>query len=476
MLADVAGSGLSDVDLRPVLSLLACIDQPAWIVGGGLRDMLLGHAVADVDLAVEGDAGQAATALARAHRARRFRLSAAFGAWRVHGGRLPFTVDITPVQGGTLSEDLARRDVTVNALALPVRGGDLVDDHDGLVDLAARRLRLVRPTALAADPVRVLRLVRLSRQLGFDVPAETAAQARLAAPDLGRATPERLMDELGRILSQPAAWRGVDELDALGALAALVPELERGRGLEQNPYHHKDVLGHILEVVRHSSELVEDPEPVFRSMAPRVADRLAQPLADGLTRGAALLLGALFHDIAKPATRAVTPEGRITFMGHDELGARMTDDWLRRMRTSTRLRELVVLLVRRHLPLGFMVHRQPLSLRQIDRYLRSTAPAEVELILLSAADRMATRGPRTAESAVTRHLALARDVLRIHFELEDRGPIRPLLDGAELARELDRPPGPWLRNLLAALREEQIVGAVRDRKGALAFSRNWAER
>jgi hypothetical protein len=154
----------------------------------------------------------------------------------------------------------------------------------------------------------------------------------------------------------------------------------------------------------------------------------------------------------------------------------MTDQWFRAMRTSTRLRELVVLLVRRHLPLGFLVHRQPLSLRQIDRYLLSTAPAEIDVIVLSVADRLSTRGPRTTETAIMRHLALAREVLRVHLELADRGPIRPAIDGAEIARELGRPPGPWLRELLRALREEQLVGAVRDRKGALAFCRIWLDR
>ena len=117
---------------------------------------------------------------------------------------------------------------------------------------------------------------------------------------------------------------------------------------------------------------------------------------------------------------------------------------MRRLRTSARLREFVVRCVRMHLPLGFMVHRTPLSLRQIDRYLRSTAPWEVEIIVLSVADRLATRGPRTSESAVRRHLALAREVMDAHFALVNRGPVRPLLAGDEAAAELGRPPGPWL--------------------------------
>jgi poly(A) polymerase len=456
---------------------LGALSGRGWVVGGGLRDALLGRPVDDVDIAFPGDAREPARDLARAHGAGRFRLSAEFGAWRVHGGRLPFTVDITPLQGETLEEDLSRRDFTVNALALPLVPGEaMIDLHGGRADLEARRMRLVTATALRADPVRVMRLARLARSLGFEVSADARSEARAAAGSLMASAPERLIDELGRILALPEAWRGVDLLDDLGALTALIPELEKGRGMEQNPFHHKDVLGHILEVVRHADELAVDPEPVFRSLAPRVSEWLAQPLADEMSRAQGLLMAGLFHDVAKPATKAVTPEGRVTFIGHDELGARMADEWFRAMHTSTRMREHVMLMVRRHLPLGFMVHRQPLSLRQIDRYLRLTAPAEIDLLVLSVADRLATAGPRTKESAISRHLALAREVMQIHFRILDRGPIRPLVDGAEIANALKHPPGPWLTQVLEALREEQLVGAVRDRAAAVDFCRNWADR
>jgi tRNA nucleotidyltransferase/poly(A) polymerase len=469
----MSGEPPAEAPLRALVEPLAALGPRAWAVGGGLRDALLGREVADLDVAVDGDAAAAASALARPAGATRFRLSRDFGAWRVQGGRLPFAVDLTPLQGGTLEEDLGRRDVTVNALALPAAGGGLIDLHGGVGDLRARRLRLVRPTALAADPVRLLRLARLAVDLGFAIDGDALARGREAAARLWDAPGERIAMEVGRILRlrhPDRAWRRLDEL---GALGALVPELERSRGLDQSPYHHADVLGHTLEVAAHVADIAADPEPVFRSRAGRVREALDAPLADDLTGGQALGLPALLHDMAKPATRAVTPEGRVTFMGHDRLGAEMADELLRRLRTSTRLREFVVRCVRMHLPLGFMVHRTPLSLRQIDRYLRATAPWEVEIIVLSAADRLATHGPRTSESAIRRHLALAREVMDVHFDLVDRGPMRPLLAGDEAAADLGRPPGPWLSELLDQLREEQVVGAVRTRDEALRFARRW---
>jgi putative nucleotidyltransferase with HDIG domain len=319
--------------------------------------------------------------------------------------------------------------------------------------------------------VRLLRLARMAELTGFAVEPVTIAVARRDAGLLWNAPGERLADELGRIARLPRPDRAVALMDELGVLTALVPELEESRGLDQSAYHHRDVLGHTLEVVERVVEIAADPEPVFRGRAPRVAEVLAGPLADELTRRDALLFPALLHDMAKPATRAVTPEGRVTFFGHDRLGAEMAEAVMRRLRTSSRLREFVVACVRWHLPLGFMVHRTPLSLRQIDRYLRQTAPWEVEIILLTVADRLATRGPRASEAAIRRHLVLAREMMDAHFAMVDRGPLTPLLTGDEIARELDREPGPWLAELIDELREGQVVGAVRTRDQALRFVR-----
>lgn len=458
-----------------LLPPLASLGGNAWLVGGGLRDALLGRSVADVDIAIAGDARQAARRLAAEHGAVRFRLSEQFGAWRVHGGALPFTVDITPLQGPTLEDDLARRDMTVNALALSVAGGALIDPHGGRGDLAGRTLRMMSTDAFRRDPVRLVRLARLACQLGFSVERDTRLRARLDAGEVLRSAPERVADELRRIARLDDAWRGFDELDDLGVLGVVVPQLEEGRGLEQTPYHHKDVLGHTLEVVRRVCEIRAEPAAVFRSSGARLAEELAQPLADELTRGEALVFAALLHDMAKPDTYAVTPQGRATFYRHDIRGAEMAAEWCVRYRTSSRFRDVVSFCVRHHLALGFLVHRQPLSLREIDRYLRATAPAQVELMVLSVADRLATNGPRTTPLQIDRHLALAREVARWHVELADRGPVRPVLNGAELATLLGRRPGRWTSELLEALREEQVVGRVATRAQAERFARGWAQ-
>jgi len=382
-------------------------------------------------------------------------------------------VDITPLQGGSLTADLAARDLTVNAMAVPVSGeADLVDPYGGRADLAARRLRAVAPGAFRADPVRILRAARLAEQLGFAIDPQTAAWADAATPELWSKAPERLRDELYRMMCLPRAWRAFDTLDGLGGLGALVPELEQARGLDQSAYHHKDVLGHVLEVVEHCCLLREDPAAVFRSDGAAVAAILAEPVADGLTRGQLLALPGLLHDMAKPATRGELANGRVTFLGHDRLGAEMADALTVRLRTATRVREITVMCVAEHLQLGFLVHWQPLSLRRIDAYLRRTAPAPVEMILLSVADRLATRGPRSQEIQITRHLELARAVMRAHLDLRAREPITSPIPGDVLAARFGRPPGPWLGELMAEIRAAQLAGPITERR-ALRIADRW---
>src|SRR4051795_8968125 len=200
-------------------------DARAWVVGGAVRDRLLGRRGADddIDVVLEGDARPAARRIARAAGGAAFELSDVFGGWRVVGPGQAWQVDLRPLQGGTLEADLAARALTVNAMAEPLRGGDLVDPHGGRDDLAARRLRMVSPGAFAAAPLRTLRLARLAIDLGFAVEPATAAAARDHAGDLDRVSPERTFAELKRIVVSDAALQGIALMEDLGLTRVVLP-------------------------------------------------------------------------------------------------------------------------------------------------------------------------------------------------------------------------------------------------------------
>jgi poly(A) polymerase len=439
----------------------------AWLVGGALRDRLLDRATSDFDLVVEGDAAGAARALARAARGPVFELSDEFGAWRVLAGDRAWQADLSPMRGGSLEADLALRDFTVNAIAEPLSGGELVDPHGGAGDLAAGRLRAVGPSAFADDPLRVVRLVRLAAELGLEPDERTTALAHEQAPRVAAVAGERVFAELKRILAGDGVLASLRLMDDLALVAAILPELHGLRGVEQNRYHHADVHDHTIEVLERIVELQADPGAVLgEEHAGALRALLAEPLADGVDRGLGLRLGALLHDVAKPATLGRRDDGTPTFLGHDRAGALLARDVLGRLRAGERLKAHVAALVRNHLRLGFLVHERPLTRRALYRYLRTCEPVEVDVTLLSVADRLATRG-RKADESIARHLDLAREVLPEALAWRARGRPEPLVRGDRLAAELRIGEGPEIGRLLSAIEEARFAGEVRTPDEAL---------
>jgi putative nucleotidyltransferase with HDIG domain len=446
---------------------------PAWLVGGAVRDRLLGRPAqrADLDLAVAGDVEAAARALSRAARAAAFPLSEDFGAWRVVARGGAWQADLSPLLGETIEQDLAQRDFTVNAIAEPLAGGEPVDPTGGQADLAARRLRMVSPGAFAADPLRVLRLPRFACELGLSAEPATVAAAAEYAAGLSDVAAERIFAELKRIVAAPDPLAGIELMERVGAVGAVLPELAALSGVEQSAYHHLDVYQHTLAVLAETVALERDPVAVLGEQhGTAVAALLAEPLADELTRGTALRFGALLHDIAKPQTRAVSEEGRISFWHHDAQGADLSRAILARLHASERLRAHVAALTRHHLRPGFLVRERPLPPRVEYRYLKACEPVEVDVTLLSVADRLATRG-RRADVAIAKHLELARDLIGPALAWREHGPPAPLVRGDDLADTLAIERGPQLGNLLAELEEAAYAGEVSSREDAIAYAR-----
>jgi poly(A) polymerase len=455
------------------LAALAELEAPAWLVGGAVRDRLLGRATADYDVTVAGPAAPVARRVATRAGGAAFELSEAFGAWRVVAHDRTWQLDVLGLDGATIEDDLARRDFSINAIAapLPLRDGEYVDPFGGLRDLERHTLRMVAPGTFESDPLRTMRLARRACELDLEVDPQTLRRAADAAPSLREVAPERVFAELKRVVCAERALAGLALMDASGATAAVLPELMALEGVEQSRFHHLDVYGHTRAVLAETIALERDPSSLCTGEEELEALRrvLQAPLANQLTRGQGLRFGALLHDIAKPRTRDVSAQGRITFMGHDESGARLASDILGRLRASERLREHVAALTRHHLRLGFLVHEIPLGRRTVYEYLRSCAPVGVDVTLLSVADRLATRGDN-AERAIALHLQLARELLPEALAWA-ADPPRPPVRGDDLARALGIEPGPVLGSLLQELEAARYSGEVQTREEAIERAR-----
>jgi len=431
--------------------------EAGWLVGGCLRDELLGLPVRDVDIVVDGAAEPFSRSLADRLGGSVFASSDDFGTWRVIVRGLH--VDVAPLRGDGLEADLRARDFTVDSLARPLEGGELVDPLNGLDDLAAHRLRLCSPTALDDDPLRVVRLARLARSFGLVPDAAATEAAFRAASGLRTVSGERLRDELSAVLVTSGAALAFRDLAVWDALAVILPELDGLRGVEQNPYHHLDVFEHTLEALTYVGGVVEQLGG---------SGHLTPPEEAGLPGAAPLVpvsWAVLLHDIGKPAARRVDDEGRVLFWHHDEIGREMATAVAVRLKMSNRFTAYLGTLIRQHLRLGFLVREQPLTRRALARYRRDVSPWVFESVVVSLCDRLATRGEMTSLTSMARHYRLARSV----WSAVAKTAVPQLLSGHDVMELLGLEPGAAVGEALDALEEEVEAGEIRTAEEARAF-------
>jgi poly(A) polymerase len=462
---------------RVLAAAAEVLEGPVWLVGGAVRDAVLGRPLeADLDLALPAGSVDAARRLAD-------RLGGAFvPLGEPHGmARVvveepaPAVLDFADFRGPSLEADLRGRDVTVDALAVSLadllRGpAPVVDATGGLADLAARRLRACGPRAFAEDPARVLRLLRLRHALGFAIEPETERLAREAVPAVAGVAAERVGDELTRLLRLPRTEPALREADAWSLIGTLLPETAAMRATTQSAPHRFTVWEHSLRALGALDALLAE----LALLAPhdaRVGAHLAEPLGGRLTRREVLAMAVLLHDVGKPETRSVDPDGRVRFTGHDRLGADRAVAIAERLRWPARAVRVLERLVRQHLRPMHLGLVPEVTRRARYRFFRDLGDEVPELICLTIADAAGTDGrpPGRVYRGETR--ALLESLLGGQVEAARAAAEPPLLRGEDVMAALGLDPGPEVGRLLDRAREAQALGLVRTRQEALELLR-----
>jgi tRNA nucleotidyltransferase/poly(A) polymerase len=476
-------------------------DQEIYLVGGAVRDMLLGRISHDLDFAVPAKAIPLARRVADALDADYVTLDEEHDTGRVihtaEDGTRTY-LDFASFRGRTLEEDLRDRDFTINALAFDLRAEAVLDPLEGAVDLRARRIRACAPTALSDDPIRILRAVRQAAAFGFQIEKGTRELMRQAVSQLGQISPERQRDELFKMLDGPKPDASIRALEMLGVLPYLLPELGALKGVEQSLPHIHDVWTHTLAVLQHLEGILAALDINYSADATndlytglltlrigryreQVAKHFATPLTTDRSVRALLLFTALYHDVCKPRTRSVEEGGRIRFFDHEVQGAEVAAERAQALRLSTDEIQRLRIVIRNHMRFHFHTSRmdgegQSPSRRAIYRFFRESGVAGVELILLGLADLRATHGPNLKQETWTAALDVARILLENYWEKPQETIAPPrLLDGHDLMRALDLKPGPAVGEVLEAIREAQATGKVSTREEALEFGKHWLE-
>jgi poly(A) polymerase len=461
----------------------------AYLVGGFIRDARLEMATADIDIALAADALKTAPEIAQALGGKFVLLDKQNRIGRVvvaddkapSGGR--WQLDFTSFED-TIEKDLARRDFTIDAIAadLDELGGEdptLIDPFGGLSDLKDKVIRAVSPTVFEDDPVRLLRGVRLAAELGFKLDGKTEALVRSQSRLIADVAGERLREELVRLLAVPHPERFLFHLDELGLITILFPELAGTKGVEKPREHAWNVFEHSLQTViavdfilrQGSWDYADDEVLSVVPWSDRLAQHFNQEVSGGSRRRTLLKLAALLHDIAKPETKTVGEDGRTHFLGHAKLGAAAAAERLQQLRFSGKEVKLVEIMINYHMRPGQMSQQGLPTQRAIYRYFRDCGQAGIDILYLSLADHLATRGPKLDRAGWREHAAMVEYILAKHFEQEKLvEPVR-LVDGNDLINIFGLAPGPAIGEILESVCEAQASGELTDREEALDYIR-----
>ena len=476
-----------------------------YLVGGAVRDALLGRPVRDLDFVLERNAIKTARHIADVLQADFYPLDSERDTGRVivtNADGKHMLMDFASFRGAdpatgsgqSLETDLEGRDFTLNAIALNLSDNSLYDPLGGAMDLKEKRLRACSPSAFSDDPVRILRGIRLAANFGFHILPETRTAMKAAAGTLGKVSPERLRDELFRIFDGPQPATCLRALDLLGVLDTLLPELAELKGVEQIPPHVQKVWEHTLSTVSHLELNLVALEPEYNPESAsdllhgllvlrigryrqQIGEALMTPLTADRSRRGLLFLAALYHDIAKPLSKKMDENGRYHFWGHDQQGAEQLAGRARALVLGNDEIQWLETIVRNHMRIHFFTNRlvrdgKPPSRRAIYRFFRETGPAGVEVCLLSLADLRATYEQTLPQETWAAELEVVRMLLEAWYEKkEEQVTPRPLVDGNDLMQDLSLPPGKKIGELLEAIREAQAVGEVSTKEQALSLAR-----
>jgi tRNA nucleotidyltransferase/poly(A) polymerase len=473
--------------LKRLRSVLAESSAPTLhLVGGALRDAVIGLEITDFDFVVPGEARPVAERLAARMNARFVLLDEDWGIARL---LLPqpedhpdsVVLDFASMRGEGIQEDLRQRDFTCNAMAVKIPADGEAgtpaweDPADGMKDLRARIIRMVHPARLREDPLRLIRAFRLACTLEFTIERVTFDTIRTARDGIRKVASERIRDELFKIFACPGSLSSLLQMDETGLLTTIFPEIQGLKGLRQGRYHHLDAWNHTLEAYRN---LEEGCRTGLARMAPWNRQLMAwcRKQEDRLPL---LKAAVLFHDIGKPGAYAVGPEGEPHFYGHAGRGADMAAEALRRLHTSRSGEERVRKWVRYHMgPVHMMraLEADHLTERAKIRFLRRLGEDAPGMILLSLADFLATGGPHATRDRHETFLGLLASLLELYFR-RDAASIegRNLVTGKDLMETLGIPQGPEVGRLLRLLEEARVEGGIRNRDEALRLAESLAQ-
>jgi poly(A) polymerase len=462
-------------------------NEKVYLVGGYIRDLLLGRITYDIDFALKGNVEKFSRTLARRLRGNFFVMDEETQTFRIFykcsgpdsiGTR--WNIDISKMQGKDIVADLGRRDFTIDAMAVDLmkcqvssvkcQSFSLIDPFSGLRDLKKGLIRLTSPAVLNDDPLRLLRAFRLAAILGFRIERKTLRAISARSLLIKRVSRERVRDELFKILSVDDSYKYFLQIDKAGLLEKVVPQVKKIKR-EPGLWRHSLLTLRFLEENFKDSHLARTWSGVI---AGKTKSHLRNEISAQGTRLALLKFVSLFHDIGKPQTKKIR-EGKTSFIGHDRVGAEIIGKISESVRLSNREIKIMLNLARNHMRVHYLANLESITKRALARLIRDLDEETIELLLFTMADFMATP-EKLKKQSLKKNRLVTRKIIKEYFKFKESKKFTRLINGNDLIRCLKMKEGPEIGRVLEETELAQREGRIRTRQEALRFASNLLNR
>lgn len=488
--------------LAEISGFAASKNQKIYLVGGFLRDLYLGTPCRDLDFAVTGNALSFARDVAEMLEGTYILLDRINGVARValeHRGE-KWQIDFAALKGISLEEDLSSRDFTINAMALELSdylrlteaGGGLsadrqerwrwhgavIDPYGGLADMENKLVRAINDYVFEADPIRILRGVRMAGQLNFFIRPETLDLMEQGRWLLHEVAGERIWEELLGILALPVSYPWITMMDAIGVLSEIFPFVEKMKVTAQDKSNGDSVWVHSLKTYQLLEDLCRELGSsgiLTTTRGEELRELLLTHLDSGLPAGRRryqlLKLAALLHDAGKVDTSKLLEDGRLTFPNHSEAGQAYVSEIAGRMKISKGEESYLKNLVGNHLYPLYLFVNQPVGPAAIHRFFNKLGKDVTDVLLLTLADLTATYIAGERAHDLARYRSFTGDLLnKYYFEAQTYVNLPDLVKGEDLMAALGLTPSKKLGELLRKISEAQVRGEITSKEEALSYA------
>ena len=437
-----------------------------YLVGGAVRDALLGKSTCDRDIAIKG-AERFAQNIAEIFGGTFITLDSEYHIYRVVLQDKLNYLDISEIQGDSIEEDLMRRDFTINAIAYDLKNNEFIDVTGGIEDLKNGILRHIKDENLAEDPLRIIRAFRFASVTGFAITPELQSAIRKYLSLALNPAPERIHYELMKLFGGQNAAKILLFLDEFGLLEEIFPCVNEMKRVTPNSHHHLDLFHHVVETVRQI-------ENTYENASPEIREHLGKVDFGGFPRINHLKLAGFLHDIGKFSTWTIEPSGRHRFIKHDDVGSKMVIPLLRQWKFSKKQIEYISCMIKNHIYPSSVLAAPDLSEKVMMRYIRKMEDNVIDNIILARADRLSARGVDVTDTMIKNNIEGLEKLLNFYLaKRETLTPLPKLLDGKEIMELKNIKPSPLLGEIIRNLQEAQVNGDVMTRSDAIKFVENY---